>query len=71
MVSAQRDTYQAAAFNTMRMRRSSHLTWKLNIFKTRMDAPWYYDSVAFGVVSTASASSVADLRASQADLMLN
>lgn len=51
-VSSEGDTYQAAAFNTMRLRCSSRLGYKLRISKSRMDAPWFYDSVAFGVVGT-------------------
>lgn len=71
-VNAQRDTYQAAAFNAMRLWRSAHPVWKLHVTKTRNDAPWYYDSVAFGLVSASAASGLATERSpSVGDLMFN
>jgi len=71
-VTAQRDTYQAAAFNAQRLWRSPHPLWRLHVTKTRSDAPWYYDSVAFGLVSMVNSSALAtDRHASVSDLILN
>jgi len=70
-VNAQGDSYQAAAFNTVRVQCSPRLTHKLRISKLRNDAPWFYDSVAFGVVSALSNSQDLCFQASKTDLLLN
>eukprot|EP00418_Pyrodinium_bahamense_P074867 CAMPEP_0179080932 /NCGR_PEP_ID=MMETSP0796-20121207/36405_1 /TAXON_ID=73915 /ORGANISM="Pyrodinium bahamense, Strain pbaha01" /LENGTH=415 /DNA_ID=CAMNT_0020778299 /DNA_START=6 /DNA_END=1254 /DNA_ORIENTATION=- len=73
-VNAQRDTYQAAAINVMRLWRSSHFVWQLHVSKTRNETPWYYDSVAFGLVHSPDSSSsclATERQPSANDLMMN
>jgi len=71
-VSAQGDSYQAAAINTIRVQCSPRLTHKLRISKLRNDAPWFYDSVAFGAISVAGNFQDPCLQeASKSDLLLN
>eukprot|EP00931_Biecheleriopsis_adriatica_P122540 TRINITY_DN97539_c0_g1_i1.p1 TRINITY_DN97539_c0_g1~~TRINITY_DN97539_c0_g1_i1.p1 ORF type:complete len:416 (-),score=79.22 TRINITY_DN97539_c0_g1_i1:53-1240(-) len=70
-VATQREPYHAAAFNVQRIQRNGEQGWTLLVSKTRADAPWYYDSFAFGVVRSSDQIRPDNWQATEQNLLLN